>query len=366
MKKKLFLLCPIIYIGFVMAVPHAWINEIHYDNAGTDINEFVEVVVESPESWYLGDLALYMYNGYDGNPYCLDTIDEFEIGERIGPFQFYVWYQRGIQNDMEGMILVFKDSLCDIMAYEGSFIGSNEPALGKEFPDIEVYETGYGSDSNSIYLTGLPGNEWTYGPATPGRLNSDQLISESSTPVQLSTFYAKVLENKLLLRWQSESESESSYYRLYRNRFLVASIESKGTTTIPNDYSFIDEEVLSGISYEYIISTIDHAGYESFLDTLLSPKIKLSDQLKPFTLSLPRPNPFNSVCVIKMHVNEALEIKMDLIDLSGKKVMNILQQNMPKGDHDIIIDLDKYPSGKYFIQCSSTYLNETLEIVMLK
>jgi hypothetical protein len=366
MEKKTFLLCLMFYVGFAMAVPHAWINEIHYDNDGTDVNEFVEVVVESPEGWYLGDLALYMYNGYDGKPYCLDTIDEFELGQRIGPFQFYVWYHRGIQNDMEGMILVFKDTLCDIIAYEGCFIGANVPALGKEFPDIGVYETGYGSDLSSIYLSGMSGNEWLYGYATPGEINLDQEMSEIGTPVILSKFYAKLLDVRILLRWQSESESENSHYQLYRNGSFIASIEGQGTTSLPNTYSFMDEFVSLGINYEYILSNIDYSGEESFLDTLINIKIKPSNQLKPFCLGLPYPNPFNPVCDVNLSVFKASEIKMELRNLSGRKIMNIFEAYMSEGEHSISINLSEYPSGKYFVYCSSADQLEILEIVMVK
>lgn len=366
MEKKYFLLCLVFYVGFAMAVPHAWINEIHYDNEGTDINEFVEVIVESPEQWYLGDLALYMYNGYDKKPYCLDTIDEFDLGDRIGQFQFYTWYHRGIQNDMEGMILVFKDSLCDIIAYEGSFIGESDPALGKEFPDIGVYETGYGSDLNSLYLSGMPGSEWLYGLSTPGALNTDQEFSELITPVALSHFSAKVIENNILLRWRSESESENGSYHIYRNRLHIASIEGKGTTSIPNSYMFLDKDVSPGTNYEYILSDINYSGEESFLDTLLNIKIKLSDELKPFNLGLPYPNPFNPACAIKLQVNKTAEINMELRDLSGRKIMNILEAYMSEGEHLININLDQYPSGKYFVYCSCADQLEILEIVMVK
>ena len=80
MMKERILLCLCFLWSVLFALPVAWINEIHYDNAGTDANEFVEVIVKDPETVYLGDLVLYMYNGYDGTIYCLDAIEEFEIG----------------------------------------------------------------------------------------------------------------------------------------------------------------------------------------------------------------------------------------------------------------------------------------------
>ncbi|MDZ7821523.1 MAG: hypothetical protein U5N26_06765 [Candidatus Marinimicrobia bacterium] len=97
MKRELFSLVLCAVFSLLRAVPNAWINEIHYDNEGLDQNEFVEVIVADPEALSLPDLTLYMYNGRNGEPYCLDCISEFIPGERVGPFQYYTWYQRGIQ-----------------------------------------------------------------------------------------------------------------------------------------------------------------------------------------------------------------------------------------------------------------------------
>jgi Secretion system C-terminal sorting domain len=168
------------------------------------------------------------------------------------------------------------------------------------------------------------------------------------------------------LRWQSESESENSHYQLYRNGLHLASIEGQGTTSLPNTYSFMDENVSPGIKYEYILSNIDYSGSESFLDTLECTKRSPPIELKPFTLGLPYPNPFNPVCDVNLSVFKASEIKMELRDLSGRKIMNIFDAYMPEGEHSININLDKYPSGKYFVYCSCADQLEILEIVMVK
>ena len=39
--------CGRVKYGENMDLPNAWINELHYDNAGTDVNELVEVVIEN-------------------------------------------------------------------------------------------------------------------------------------------------------------------------------------------------------------------------------------------------------------------------------------------------------------------------------
>ncbi len=46
---------------------NAWINEIHYDNASTDVNETVEIVLENPGSYTLSDFQVDLYNGVMGH-----------------------------------------------------------------------------------------------------------------------------------------------------------------------------------------------------------------------------------------------------------------------------------------------------------
>ncbi len=54
--KRLFVFITLIFsIVNLTLGQNAWINEIHYDNIGRDIGEFVEVVIEDPGSYDLAD-----------------------------------------------------------------------------------------------------------------------------------------------------------------------------------------------------------------------------------------------------------------------------------------------------------------------
>ena len=41
---------------------NAWINEFHYDNTSTDVDEFIEIIIENPGSYSLSDFAVWLYN----------------------------------------------------------------------------------------------------------------------------------------------------------------------------------------------------------------------------------------------------------------------------------------------------------------
>ncbi|MBN2781531.1 MAG: hypothetical protein JXR21_06175 [Candidatus Marinimicrobia bacterium] len=365
-KKNLF---PVLLLTVcaARAVPNAWINEIHYDNAGTDANEFVELIVENPEAWYLGDLALYMFNGYDGAPYCLDTVDEFVTGEREGPFQIYTWFQRGIQNDMEGMILVFKDTLVDILAYEGTFTGTHEPALGLVFPDIGVHETGSGTASESIYLSGAPGSAWTTGLASPGQKNPGQLFSDIETPVELGLFQATPQSGGILLRWKSESETETSCYHIYRNGKRVYSVRAGGTTSFPRDYSWMDKSVFCEGSYRYRLSASGYDGTECDLDSLCIDYKPLFSLKEPvFKLGLPYPNPFNPVTAVALEVLTDAVISLDLIRLDGTRIRQIFKGALSPGIYNYSLDCSDLASGHYLLCCTTETRKETVPLILLK
>lgn len=362
MRKKHFLSIILFTIGSCMALPHAWINEIHYDNAGTDRNEFVEVVVENPEQHYLGDLVLYMYNGYDGVQYCLDAVDEFDPGEREGDFQFYTWFQRGIQNDTEGMILVFRDTLIDILAYEGTFTGNNEPAEGLIFPDIEVNESGSGPDTCSIYLTGMPGSAWTYGTATPGCLNTEQQLSEISSQVELLDFNCDVQHSSVRITWRTASETEVIRFNLYKNGTLLTWLDACGRSSDIQQYEFIDILTVPGEKITYTLSETSTGSAEVMLDSL---KVFIPSK-HDFILKAPFPNPTNPGSVIEIEVFEEAHMRIDLFDIRGRRLQQLVNAKVSKGVNKIPLKLTDLPSGEYIIRCWTDKQADSYQLSVLK
>lgn len=362
MKRFTCLLCAFLCTGIYAKSPIAWINEIHYDNAGTDQNEFVEVVVIDPENYYLGDLALYMYNGYDGKCYCLDTVDEFDLCGRFDQYQFYVWYHHGIQNDTEGMQLVFKDTTLDILAYEGSFIGATDPGTGLEFPDICVCEPSSSTPTNSIYLSGTQGSEWIYGTATPGQINPGQSFSESSSPIELNYFKIKTIDDAFHLIWETANENECLGFTIYKNRRNISFIEGIGSSSNPQLYQLIDNSLNIEGENEFILSQISYSGEEIYLDTIIMNFINSPKNI----LGRPFPNPFNPYSVIPIILDKAETIDMCLYDLSGQKIKCLFQGRLGKGEYNIELKGHDLASGKYILECNYSDQRETKIVTLVK
>ncbi len=330
---------------FAHALPIAWINEIHYENIGTDKNEFVEVVVLNPEDYYLDDLALYLVNGYNGVCYSLDTVQEFELGERVGNYQFYIWYKRGLQNDTEGMHLVFRDTTLDIIAYEGSFTGCSEPSTGLVFPDICVCENNASPDTCSVYRCAGRDSEWMFGVATPGSCNVGQNFNERSSKLILNEFKIKLIDTDPLIIWSCSQEDDICKYKLYKNRHLIYEVE-KSFNNDQNTYHYHDHAKFKINNSEYILSQLHLNGNETFLDTLICSLPTHRD----IGLGIPFPNPFNPIISLPYTLENTGDIDISVNDLFGKQVYHIHKHIHAKGAYLHQIDMSDFASGEYILQ----------------
>lgn len=124
-----------------VATPEIWINEIHYDNVGTDTGEAIEIAGAAGVD--LSDYQIVLYNGLNGNMYgSTITLSGILIND-INGFGFQSFSYVGIQNDMEGIALVkvSTGNVIQFLSYEGSFTANNGPAVGMASIDIGVSES---------------------------------------------------------------------------------------------------------------------------------------------------------------------------------------------------------------------------------
>ncbi len=198
---------------------NAWINEIHYDNAGTDVDEMIEVVIENPGSYTLSLFQVDLYNGNGGASYNVKTLNEFTVGSTIGNFTFYyyIYPVNGIQNGApDGMALSYNGTLISgqFLSYEGTFDGVGGPADGITSTDIGVTEPGDIGQSLQLSGSGTQYSAFTWaGPvtATPGALNNGQNLGGGPLPEPTNyptAFTASAAGNMIDLDWTDATGSQ--------------------------------------------------------------------------------------------------------------------------------------------------------------
>ncbi len=158
-----------------------WFNELHYDNGGTDENEFVEVVVLDGVDPAM--VTITLYNGNGGNPYGtpLNVAADCTAGDSGDGWTIYYAYVSGIQNGApDGMCVDVAGSVADFISYEGTIAAATGPAAGMESTDIGVMEGSGTSAASSLGLTGATPSSAIWAEfvdlATPGALNDGQSI----------------------------------------------------------------------------------------------------------------------------------------------------------------------------------------------
>jgi predicted extracellular nuclease/endonuclease I len=134
-----------------------FINEIHYDNAGADTGELVEVA--APAGTNLSGMTVVLYNGSSSQLKPYSTLDlSGVVGDQSNGYGFVTVNgpSSGIQNGApDGVALVDLDGqVIQFLSYEGSFTAAEGPAAGMLSVDIGQSESGSTPIGHSLQLSG--------------------------------------------------------------------------------------------------------------------------------------------------------------------------------------------------------------------
>jgi len=139
--------------GGVMPTANVWINEVHYDNDGGDMNEGVELA--GPAGTDLAGWSLYFYNGSNGTIYSSQALVGIIPNQQanLGTLTFT---ESGMQNGApDGIALVDPNmNVIQFLSYEGSFVAMDQPAAGMTSVDIGVAESSSTPATHSLQLMG--------------------------------------------------------------------------------------------------------------------------------------------------------------------------------------------------------------------
>lgn len=179
-KKPIYTLGMIILMTFNSSA--VWINELHYDNGGGDVGEFVEVVGAAGTD--LSGWSILLYNGSNGEDYRTINLAGTILDQGSTGFGAISFEQSGIQNGPDGFALVDSaGGLIEFLSYEGSFTAVGGAADGMISMDIGVSELSTTAIGSSLQLigSGTQASDFSWsGPtvASPGLFNEGQTFEQ--------------------------------------------------------------------------------------------------------------------------------------------------------------------------------------------
>ena len=183
-KLRILSLCALFFASIytpVFAQTAVFINEIHYDNDGTDQGEAVEIA--GPSGTDLSGWSIVLYNGSTQQVYNTQNLSGSipDLGDGFGVVTVN-YGTNGIQNGApDGIALAQGANLVQFLSYEGSFTAVGGVADGVASTNIGVSEFSSTPVGHSLQLGGTGANyeDFTWqgaGPNTFGAFNTNQVF----------------------------------------------------------------------------------------------------------------------------------------------------------------------------------------------
>jgi hypothetical protein len=158
----------------------AYINELHYDNVGSDVDEMIEVVLL--DGLDPSTVTVTLYNGNGSAPYnAFNVAGDFTAGDSGATWAIYsiILPSNGLQNGSpDGLCIDIDGMVAEFLSYEGEITAGSGPATGMTSMDIGVEEGSGTSIGSSLGLTGSSPFAWAVFAdlATPGMVNDGQTM----------------------------------------------------------------------------------------------------------------------------------------------------------------------------------------------
>lgn len=253
----------------------AWINELHYDNSGADINEGVEIA--GTTGLDLSGWSLELYNGSGGAVYRTVALAGAlpDQGEGVGALWFDIV---GLQNGSpDGLALVDAvGRVVEFSSYEGTLTAVGGSAHGLLSIDIGVSEHGTVAPGSSLQLSGsgisVDAFAWDVAAAaTPGLPNRNQLFgtADSTPPAAPSSLSALAGDGVVQLDWGDSVEPDLAGYNIYVGA-VPGGPYSLLATVVSTVSAFDDVSVVNSVDYHYVVTALDTTGNESEISAEVS------------------------------------------------------------------------------------------------
>jgi hypothetical protein len=227
--------------------------------------------------------------------------------------------------------------------------------------------------------------DWTQGGTKPTMLAVNDFFGGVSTdemyidnyyfgdvppviiPVELTSFAASVSGNgDVILNWTTATELNNQMFEIERRSeegqyIMIGYVDGHGTTTEPQEYSFIDNTVETG-TFFYRLKQIDFLGQYDYSDEI---EVEVNGPLT-FNLGQNYPNPFNPSTNIKYNIPESGFVKLAVYNTLGEEVAVLVNSMVQAGFYEITFDASSLPSGAYFYRLQSDNLNQVKKMLLMK
>lgn len=257
---------------------------------------------------------------------------------------------------------------------DGEFPGTSLPH-GASGWDFQI------NSSGTVYETRISvAGVYDYVCSNAVPLLTGRIVAETPLPVELLDFVATTIKNEVILDWSTLGEVNNDRFEIQRinitnlkdlnpddyNFTTIGVLHGNGTSSSNHEYKFHDKNLRSGV-YMYRLKQIDYNS--NYFYHLLNGEIIIGIPDK-FTVLQNYPNPFNPSTNIDYEIPADGNVKISLMDISGKTVGIIFNDFVNAGYQTIGFDGSSYASGVYFYKLDFSNpditLTKTKKMLLIK
>ena len=197
----------------------------------------------------------------------------------------------------------------------------------------------FSSGSWHIDMSGFPPGNKYFAIRTYDDVNNVSVLGSGSyttspdysLPVELSAFEAKGSYGKVILNWETASETNNEGFFIYRSeqqdgnfiRINPEIIPGNGNSNATHHYSYTDKNVEEGKTYYYKLASRDFSGQINEYPKIVSATVL--EIPKQFSIEQNFPNPFNPETHFRFAIAKPSHVSLVIYNILGQKVRTVLQ-----------------------------------------
>jgi len=185
-------------------------------------------------------------------------------------------------------------------------------------------------------------------------------------PVELTSFTANFIDNKIKLNWATATEVNNMGFDVERslNNGIwnkIAFIKGSNNSNSTKNYSYTDLSPVNG-KIEYRLKQIDVNGSYKYSNT-----IEVSTAIPAnFSLAQNFPNPFNPTTVIHYSIPKAEYVSLKVYDELGNEAATLVNENKDAGSYKVSFNGANLSSGIYFYKINAGEFSNVKKLILIK
>lgn len=189
---------------------------------------------------------------------------------------------------------------------------------------------------------------------------------DAQVSVELTSFAAIAGDNSVTITWATGSETNNDRFEIVRSGETVAQVASQGNGATGHDYSWTDNGVVNGTTYNYSLVAVDiNGGREEVATQSATPSFN-SAVITEYDLYQNFPNPFNPETSIAFDLVQNGTVKLAIYNVLGENVATLVNAPLSSGRHTVVFNGSNLSSGVYLYKLEVNGFANTKKLVLLK